>query len=352
MKTASHYKEIFLTQADWCERLGSPYTACLLRGLAGEIGRGSVLDRLLGGLGKKSADAVVALRFTGALHVLGVWDKARAGVAPSTPPAWKAKALSALAIAALEDNEAWTADFIRNAPQTNEVRRAAALVTGFAHVATGAPMHMLEVGASAGLNLHWDKFSFSLGTAKHQGEPDAPLIDTDWSGPSPDLSNVFNVASRAGCDLNVIDIEDPTTRLMLLGYIWPDQEERKSRFKAAMDIALKYQARVDQMGAADWLEEKLSAPLPEGITIIYHSIAWQYFDTDTHKRALAAIEEAGQRADAAHRLAWVRMERKGLYDETDPDLVTELSTRQWPGGQTQILASVDPHLNWLSCNTA
>ncbi len=347
MKTAGHYQDIFLTQADWCEKLGSPYTAALLIGLADEIGRGSALDRLLSGLGKMPSDAVVALRFTGALHALGVWEKAQALMPHSSRAAWDAKALSALAIKAFEDNETWTTEFIQNAPQTNEVRRAAALITGFAHVATGAPMHMLEVGASAGLNLYWDKFSYQLGEAKHQGEPNAPLIDSDWQGPSPDLSNVFNVASRAGCDLNVIDIKDPAMRQMLMAYIWPDQEARKARFRAAMDIALKYDAKIDQMGAADWLEDKLKPPLPEGITIIYHSIAWQYFDTETHRRALATIEAAGEKADAGHRLAWVRMERSGFFDGEDGVLDQELSTRQWPGGQTLILAEVDPHLNWI-----
>ena len=43
---AAHFEK----QADWCELLGSPFNAALLRGLARHIGQGGILDQLLLGL--------------------------------------------------------------------------------------------------------------------------------------------------------------------------------------------------------------------------------------------------------------------------------------------------------------
>jgi hypothetical protein len=67
--------------------------------------------------------------------------------------------------------------------QTNEIERSLALLPGFQEVGrrTGLPLRLLEIGASAGLNLRWDHFPFlSVPTTMH-------------------------VIERRGCDLNPID---------------------------------------------------------------------------------------------------------------------------------------------------
>jgi len=68
--------------------------------------------------------------------------------------------------------------------------------------ATGLPLRLLEIGASAGLNLRWDHFPFL----------DVPVT--------------IRVAERRGCDLNPMDPTLDESRAALLCFVWPDQTER------------------------------------------------------------------------------------------------------------------------------
>ena len=81
--------------------------------------------------------------------------------------------------------------FFRRTPQTNETGRAGVLLVGFSEIArrTGLPLNLAEMGASAGLNLLFDKFHYQIETADGPltwGPPDSALtISSQWRGVSP-----------------------------------------------------------------------------------------------------------------------------------------------------------------------
>lgn len=60
---------------------------------------------------------------------------------------------------------------------TNEVARAACLLPAFAEAArqAAAPLHLIEVGASAGLLLDWNRYAYDYGGGKILGPPQAAL---------------------------------------------------------------------------------------------------------------------------------------------------------------------------------
>ena len=58
--------------------------------------------------------------------------------------------------------------------QTNEVARCGCLLPAFAAVADGRPLALIEIGASAGLNLRWDHYAYDYG-GRAAGVPSSPL---------------------------------------------------------------------------------------------------------------------------------------------------------------------------------
>jgi len=338
-------------QAYFCGEFGSRFTCLLLLKAADDFEAGGLVSSLLAGhTGNATMDAV-ALRLAGALHaaVLTGRDPELAALYPASDPDWSMEKIWPVALSFLQREEQWVRDFILSPPQTNETGRSTGLVAGFMWLAQRAPQpfHMLELGASAGLNQNWDAFRFAF-EPWGRTEGSGPLIPTRVDrGALPPWRDI-SIASSAGCDQNPIDIRDPDSRLRLRAYTWADQVQRLERLEAAIDLALTRDTRVDGADAAAWVAAKLEKPLPPGLTVIYHSVFFQYPPQEVRDAITNAIESAGERATPDAQLAWVRFEPVSLPGGPRGARYV-LDVQHWDGAaRTGVnLADVDPHGRFL-----
>lgn len=340
--------EHFTEQAGFCEAYGSPFTARLLEAMARDIADGGAAAALVADWeGSPRADAV-SLRLVGALHaaVLTGRAPALAAVYPEARSAWSMDEVWPLARAFLEAERDWTAEFIRSAPQTNETRRSIGLLAGFLDIATrsNGPIDTLEIGASAGLNLNWDRFSY-VTSSWRWGAPDGVRIETDWRGAPPAINAALSVRRRAGCDLNPLDVRDPAQRLKLRAYVWADQEDRLTRFDAAADMALAHNVAIERADAAEWLARKLAARATDVTTVVYHSIFYQYPPRETRERIAEVIAAAGEAGPAP--LVWLRLEPEAVLGGPRDSLRILIDTITWPGAERRTLALTDGHLRFV-----
>ncbi|MEQ9694738.1 DUF2332 family protein [Shimia sp. SDUM112013] len=330
----------FRDQAGHCEALDSPFMGRLLRLLADNWPEDTALAAKLAGwqgdIGPMAAS--LPLRTTGGLHalVLNGMDADLAAVYPpheaGDAPLWQAVE------AALRRHDQWLCDWVDNAPQTNEVRRAVAMIATSHLLADryDLPVRLSELGASGGLNLMFDRFALHLNGTLY-GSANSPVaLSPDWQGPLPPQSRP-RITDRRGVDLNPLQAQNPDGALRLLAYLWPDQTERMERTRAA--IALQ-EAKVDRADAIDWLEQRLEGRF-DGLHLIYHTIAWQYFPDAVQTRGKALIETAGDAATESRPLAWLRMEA----DADTPG--AGLSLRLWPGDRQIDLGRIDFHGRWV-----
>lgn len=333
--------EAFRKQILSCKRLGSPFTARVLDSAMEELGHGGNLEVLIGAWPGDPVRDALPLRIAGALHALVL-----SGTAPDLavlyPPQGNGgdpTALRAAIAAAAAAHGAHFSSYLASPPQTNEVARSAALLGGFLEVAkrTGRPLRLLEIGASAGLNLLWDRYRYRLGAAEW-GDPSSPVsISTAWAGSLPALDAPLRIASRAGCDRAPVALADTTQRLRLRSYVWADQHDRLARLDHAIALTRQSGLRVEQADAGEWVERQLSARGDGMATVLYHSVVWQYLSCEARARIIAAMESAGRRARPESPVAWLRLEAQ--TGSAKPDLSLTL----WPGGATERLAAAHWH---------
>lgn len=335
-------------QAHWCGEFGSPFTQQLLTRIADDIDAGGVCARLTDGwTGNPLADAV-SLRMAGALHAAALTsrDDRLAAAYPDRDPQWEMDKVWPIARAFLEREEAWVRAFMLSPPQTNETGRATGLAAGFMWLAgQGAPQpfRMLELGASAGLNLNWDRFRYAYEPWGRM-EGTGPLIPTRVTGVLP-LWRDLAITSRAACDQNPLDPADPGQLLRLRAYIWADQTARLERLEAAAQLAIASGLKVEKADAAEWVGRHLDGPLPEGTTVVYHSVFYQYPPREVRSAIADNIEAAGRRATHKRQLAWVRFEPDPIVGGPRDSTRYVLNIIRWDGVERtqQTLADVDPH---------
>jgi hypothetical protein len=326
-------------QRSGCELAGSPLYGSLLEAAAADVRAGGPVLRLLEPMADaRFADAVL-LRLLAGLHLLVLEGRAPvlAGHYPSVGgrPGRRGELRRALVATVAEHHVELAAQLDRGV-QSNEVGRCATLLGGFLELARGGrPLRVFEIGASAGLNLLFDRYRY-LADGAAFGPPDSPLVfEHPWHGPAPDLAVPLEVAERRGCDLAPIDVATAAGRRRLRSFVWADQLERMARLDAALAVAATDPPTVDRADAPDWAAAQLATPVAGTCTVLTHAIAFQYLSVSGRAELLRAVEAAGERATDAAPFAWLRFEPGG--DRAELRLTT------WPGGSVRLLATSAYH---------
>jgi hypothetical protein len=320
--TETAVREAFRNQALFCERSGTPLTAAVVRALEAALDRSTETGRRTldwSGDPRGSGDSV-PLRLAAGLHAL-----ARRKVDERLSRLYTGGLANADRIVAdaLHRFDAELAPWLDSPPQTNETGRAGPIMAGLLLLAAehGQPFELIELGASAGLNLNLDRFGYRLGETSAGDSASRLQLAPVWEGASPPPA-IVTVRDRRGVDQSPIRTADPAQRERLIAYCWADQAERMAR----------------QGDAADFAERILAAPQPEGLArVLYHTIFWTYLPPDKQARIRGALARAGADATPARPLAWLRYELNGEGG------VAELHLQSWPGCAERHLATGHPH---------
>jgi len=185
--------------------------------------------------------------------------------------------------------------------QTNEPGRCAVLLPLLAELAP--PLALIEVGASAGLCLLMDHYGYDDGDARIDPavsqDGRAPVFTCEMSGPAPFTRAIPRIAWRAGLDLNPIDVRSEPEAAWLETLVWPGQDGRVERLRAAIGIARRNPPNVVR---GDLLTDlaQLATTAPKNATVVVFVLPQQ-----ARRRFAATLKEIG--------VEWISNEPPGVF---------------------------------------
>lgn len=179
--------------------------------------------------------------------------------------------------------------------QTNEVKRVAALLPALMREADrlGEPVHLIEVGASAGLNLCLDRYRYDFGGLQF-GHSDV-VLRVELEGDVDIPARAPYVQRRVGIDLNPLDLNDPDDLRWLEALIWPEHVERRRRLRAAVRVRATVQVELVRADASSAIGGVLDLLPTSGPAIVFHAFTLNQFSDDARGRFDRALAAASSR---------------------------------------------------------
>ena len=223
---------------------------------------------------------------------------------------------------------------------TNEVGRSAILNAGFRALPVTAPLSLIEIGPSAGLNLIWDTYGVRYGAcvAVNAGAP--LVIDCELRGEGvPPVGAGPAVNGRVGLELNPVDLTNADDRDWLRALIWPDQGSRLTRLDKAIALFAAQKTPIVAGDALVLLPDALARVPKEAVPVVYHTIAVYQFSTEMREALESILTIAGLR-----RPVW------RLSFEFDGTIYLLSAIKYADGVREETrLASCHPHGTWMEC---
>lgn len=179
--------------------------------------------------------------------------------------------------------------------QTNEPARCAALLLALQEIA--GPIALLELGASAGLNLVPDRYGYDFGRGRRLDPATGPsslTIDVDF-GEVDTPARMPEIVWRAGMDLNPLDPGDPDTVEWLRALVWPEQTHRLDRLTKACAIAAAEKLDVRRGDIVTGTKEITSQAPKSATLVVLHTAVLAYLDEPSRREVVAAVHDLGAR---------------------------------------------------------
>ena len=234
--------------------------------------------------------------------------------------------------------------------QTNEPRRCTVLLPAFTTVARLAgdrPLALIEVGASAGLNLLFDRYGYDYGAGRFAGDPSAPVrfaCALQGAMLPPLHAGLPQVTTRVGIDLHPIQADDPQAMRWLRALVWPEHPERATVLQQVLALAQHEPPTLVAGDALTVLPQAVAAAPADAALCVFHTATLAHFPPEAREGFRALIADLSRQRD----LFWLSSEGVGLGERRKRfEFVTVLTAFQRGSRVERQLAYNHQHGVWL-----
>jgi hypothetical protein len=248
--------------------------------------------------------------------------------------------------------------------QTNEPNRSCLWHVALREAAAddpevdGRPIALVEVGASAGLNLLVDRYAYDFGDGVVRGAVDSPVrLASELRSEAPPHLDVPlpDIVERVGVDLDPINVRDAEATRWLQACVWPEQLDRHERLRAALTLAAADPPTIVQGDAVDEIADVVEECPDDAHVVVVNSWAMVYLER-SRREAFATILD---RLGASRPLTWISAEHPtclalfrdpdGPVDPAEGMSRSLVGMARWRAGRREVStpALVHPHLRWM-----
>jgi len=192
--------------------------------------------------------------------------------------------------------------------QTNEPARCAVLLPALAQLPE--PLALVDVGASAGLTMLFDRYSYDYAGHRLAGaDPDAPVLRCAPLGAVPLPDRIPAIVWRAGLDLNPLDVTRDDDVRWLRCLVWPDEGDRAERLAAAIAAARRCPPTVVKGDLLTDLPAVVAMAPADATVVVYHSSVLCYVTPAQREQFARTVRDLG--------VTWLTSEAPGVVPGTD-----------------------------------
>ncbi len=336
MTVIAHFEQ----RARVCDQQGAHFTAALMRAIARSASTDTQCGTLILNWPSRPDTDALALRACSALHLLSLRGSCPDLMGCFPPNRCTDEHLLKTVQNTMKRFDSFIAERLKVPPQTNEINRCAILVAALARISRdmALPLDVIELGASGGLNLLFNEFTYRFRDGQQETPGSDLAITPEMLGSVPDLSEPFEVRSAEGCDLYPIDVTTDDGATELMSFVWPDQHVRLHRLQHAIEVARTHRPIVWRESADRFLERKL-ADRPDGAClVVFSSLFWQFASDDVQRSIKTSLDLHGKEATSSRPFAWIEIEGQGKHST-----LVDTTLRYWPGQNSIRLAESDYH---------
>jgi hypothetical protein len=200
---------------------------------------------------------------------------------------------------------------LKRRTQTNEAARCATLLPLMALLPK--PLALIEVGASAGLCLLPDYYSYDYNgqyVPPSQSSQGAPVFHCQVNDKTPIPAGNLEIMWRAGLDLCPLDLTNLEDVNWLQALIWPGEGNRGQLLDEAIGVARPVRPPIVQGDLRHDLEALASQAPREATLVVFHSAVLGYVPDKADR---VAFGETVRRVGAQ----WISNEGADIFQQSD-----------------------------------
>ena len=244
----------------------------------------------------------------------------------------------------LFERSEWITRFVLEQPvQTHVVQRCWALLPLFLTIArvAGKPLDLIELGASGGLNLLWDRYfyRYQAGTWGDMASGVSLAGDERAHVPPDLLDTKVDIHRRRGIDLNPIDVTSAEGMRLLRAF--RKDEGYVALLESAAKVLRREPPELIKGNYLDILPDLLRQRDGDSLTVVFQTHSTVYLSVDERRELRVMIDSAARDGP----LGWISTPTNEEHGERRGDYPLELAV--WPEMGRRIVARTGLLATWL-----